>query len=45
MIDFLLEPFYASKKIEDLDMLKGGTPRFERQKNFKKLGLSLITEA
>ena len=46
MADFLLEPFYTSKKIEDPGILKGGTPRFERlTKILKKIGLSLIIEA
>ena len=35
--NFLLEPFYSSKKVEDLGALKGGTPRREGRKFFKGL--------
>ena len=43
MANFLLEPFYTSKKIEDLGMLKGGTPRYEKlRKILKKLDYVLL---
>ena len=35
--NFLLEPFYSLKKVEDLGALKGGTPRREGRKFFKEL--------
>ena len=35
--NFLLEPFYSSKKVEDLGVLKGGTPRREGREFFKEL--------
>ena len=35
--NFLLEPFYSSKKEEDLGALNGGTPRREGRKFFKGL--------
>ena len=35
--NFFLEPFYSSKKVEDLGALKGGTPRREGRKFFKGL--------